>query len=106
MAVELTNANFKSEVLDYTDGPVLVDFFAPWCGPCQMMGPVIDQLAEEMKDTKAKVFKVNVDAENALAQQFNVMSIPTLIVFRKGEIKETMMGMQQKEMLKSLLESN
>ena len=106
MAVELTNANFKSEVLDYNDGPVLVDFFAPWCGPCQMMGPVIDQLADEMKDTKAKVFKVNVDAENALAQQFNVMSIPTLIVFRNGEIKETMMGMQQKELLKSLLESN
>jgi thioredoxin 1 len=103
--MDLKDANFEAEVLNYKDGPVLIDFFAPWCGPCQMQGPIIEELAEEMKDSKAKIFKMNVDENPATAGKFNVMSIPTLIIFVNGEAKETLMGVNAKESLKAKLEA-
>ena len=103
--MELNSQNFEQEVLKYEDGPVLVDFHAPWCGPCQMQGPIIDELAKEMEGTKAKVFKLNVDESNEIASRYEVMSIPTIIIFVKGERKETMNGLQNKDMLKEKLES-
>jgi thioredoxin 1 len=102
--MELNDANFEQEVLKYEEGPVLVDFFAPWCGPCQMQGPIVEELGKELGDTKAKVFKVNVDENQGVAGKFSVMSIPTLIIFVKGEAKETMMGLQNKDVLKEKLQ--
>ncbi|MBT5337856.1 thioredoxin [Candidatus Falkowbacteria bacterium] len=103
--MELKDNNFEQEVLKYEEGPVLVDFHAPWCGPCQMQGPIIEELSKEMQDTKAKVFKLNVDESNQTAQKYGVMSIPTLIIFVKGEPKETMNGLQNKDVLKEKLQA-
>ncbi|HOA81668.1 MAG TPA: thioredoxin [Defluviitaleaceae bacterium] len=86
MAKELTSQEFQSEVLEATE-LVLVDFFATWCGPCKMMSPIIDQLAEEMKG-KAKVYKVDVDQARDLAAKYRIMSVPTLIFFKNGEVVE------------------
>lgn len=102
MAMEFTDANFDQEVLK-SDKPVLVDFWAPWCGPCQVMGPVIDQLAEEA--TFAKVGKVNVDDNPATAQAYGVMSIPTMKIFKGGQVVKEFVGVQGKEMLKGELQS-
>jgi thioredoxin 1 len=97
MALELTDKNFEDEVIK-NDKPVLVDFWAPWCGPCQMMGPVIDEVSKEVSDF-AKVGKLNVDENQETAQKFGVMSIPTLILFKKGENVNQMVGVQSKETL-------
>ncbi len=97
MALELTDKNFEEEVLK-SDKPVLVDFWAPWCGPCQMMGPIIEETAKEAKDT-AKVGKLNVDENPETAQKYGVMSIPTLIIFKKGENSKQLVGVQSKEVL-------
>lgn len=96
----ITNENFKKEVLE-SDKPVLVDFWASWCGPCRMVGPVIDEIAEERNDIK--VGKINVDEQPELAAQFRVMSIPTMIVFKNGEVANRTMGAQPKEQILSLL---
>ena len=88
--LQLTSANFKEEVLDY-QGVTLVDFWAPWCGPCQMVGPVMEEIAKEMEG-KVKVGKVNVDEEGALGQEYEIMSIPTVFVFKKGEVIEKLIG--------------
>ncbi|NQU77744.1 thioredoxin [Candidatus Falkowbacteria bacterium] len=101
--MQLTDQNFDSEVLK-SDVPVLVDFFAPWCGPCQMMGPIIDELTEELKDKKLKLAKLNVDESPKTAGKYNVMSIPTIIIFKAGEPTETLTGVQNKEELKKKLE--
>lgn len=90
-----TKQNFQNEVIDYK-GNVVVDFWASWCGPCQMLGPVIDEVGEELKD-KVKVVKVDVDAENELASLYNVSAIPTVIVFKDGQVKETIVGFRQKQ---------
>lgn len=90
-----TTDNFKSEVLD-NKGKVLVDFWAPWCGPCQMLGPIIEEIGEENKD-KVKVVKLNVDENNEIAGQYNVTAIPTVILFENGEIKQTFVGFRQKQ---------
>ena len=98
--IELTYNDFDSVVLA-SDKPVLVDFWATWCGPCRMLGPVIAQIAEERDDIK--VCKVNVDDEPELARMFNIMNIPTVLVFRDGELKERSVGVKPKQQLLDLI---
>ncbi len=98
----LNDQNFEGEVLN-SNVPVLVDFWAPWCGPCQMMGPVIEELAKEIDSTKAKVAKLNVDENQVVAGKFQVMSIPTFLVFKGGQVVDQMVGGVQKERLKDML---
>ena len=93
--IHFTDDTFKDEVLNY-EGVVLVDFWAPWCGPCQALGPTIEALAGEYEG-KAKVGKVNVDEEGSTAQQYMVMSIPTVMVFKNGELVNTLVGLRPKE---------
>ena len=92
--VILTKENFETEVLK-SDIPVLVDFWATWCGPCMMLSPVIAELAEELQG-KVKVGKVNVDEQNELAMQYRVASIPTLLLFKNGELAKTSVGFMPK----------
>ncbi|MBO5137809.1 MAG: thioredoxin [Spirochaetaceae bacterium] len=101
MAKMLTKDDFHKEVFE-ADKPVLVDFFATWCGPCKMMSPIVDELAIEL-DGKAKIFKVDVDKESELASQFAVMSIPTFMVVKNGKVVCQEPGGRSKEELKSLL---
>lgn len=102
MEIEFTDQNFDQEVIQ-SEKPVLVDFWAPWCGPCQMMGPVIEQLAGEMGD-KAKVGKLNVDENGETASKFGIMSIPALKIFKGGQVVKEFVGVQAKETLKKALE--
>ncbi len=97
----LTAANFEEEVLR-SDKPVLVDFWATWCGPCRMLAPVIAQIAEEQKDT-IKVGKIDVDEEPELAMRYNIASIPTLMVFKKGEAVQRSVGVIPKPAIEALL---
>lgn len=98
--VELSDANFRDEI---QSGVTLVDFWAPWCGPCRMIAPVIEELAGEYEG-KAKIAKLNVDDNQQTAMQFRVMSIPTLIVFKDGEPVDTVVGAQPKRNLASVLD--
>ena len=101
--MQFTTENFEQEV-EKRKGLVLVDFFAPWCGPCQVMGPIIEELAEEYKDKDAiKVGKLNIDESQDIAQKFSVVSIPTLIIFKDGKVAEQTVGLQDKESLKELI---
>lgn len=100
MAKTITAQNFEEEVLK-SDKPVLIDFWATWCGPCMRQGPIVEELAEE----GYAVGKVDVDQELSLAQQYGVMSIPTLIVFKNGKEADRVVGLTSKEKLKSLLEA-
>jgi thioredoxin 1 len=93
----VTDHNFDTEVLK-SDIPVLVDFWAEWCGPCRMIGPVIEELGRELTG-RLKVVKVNVDEAQSLALKYNVMSIPTLVVFKKGKVVEQMIGAMSKDRL-------
>lgn len=95
MALKFTEENFNKEVLE-SDSAVLVDFYADWCGPCKMMAPVIDEIATEF-DGIAKVGKLDVDNAQELSAKYRVMSIPTLIVFKNGEPKETIVGVVSKD---------
>jgi len=99
--INLTTENFEEEVLN-AKKPVLVDFWATWCGPCQTMGPVVDELAQELTDVK--VGKVNVDEQMALAREYKVMSIPTFLVFKDGKVAERTLGVQEKSELEEQLE--
>ncbi len=101
MALTFTDDNFETEVLK-SDQPVLVDFWAPWCGPCQMMGPIIDEVAEEMKG-KAKVGKLDVDENPKMASEYGIMSIPSLKIFKSGKVVKEFSGVQQKGTLKEEL---
>ena len=97
----LTNDNFENEVTN-SELPVLIDFWAPWCGPCRMVSPIVDDLAQELEGS-VKVGKINVDEEPELATKFNVMSIPTLAVVKEGKVTATAVGARQKEDLKQIL---
>ena len=99
--IKLTAANFEQEVLK-SEIPVLVDFYAEWCGPCKMLSPVIDEIAKEYEG-KAKIGKVNVDEEMSLAQKYRVMSVPTVLVFKNGQLSGTSIGYVGKEKLTTLL---
>ena len=98
--INIKKNNFQNEVLN-SEMPVLLDFWAPWCGPCRMVGPIVDEIAEERKDVL--VGKVNVDEEMALASQFQVMSIPTLVVLRNGQVVNRVVGARPKDAIVSLL---
>ncbi len=104
MAKQFNSENFQKEVLEASkEKPVIVDFFADWCGPCKVQGPIIEDLSQESEET-AVVGKLNIDEGQDIASKYGVMSIPTIILFKDGSAQETMVGMQSKESLKSLLE--
>jgi thioredoxin 1 len=100
--VKITKNNFEKEVLNSKE-PVLLDFWASWCGPCRMVAPTVDEIAEEMKGT-AKVGKINVDEESELASKFRVMSIPTLMVMKDGKVSATAVGVRPKKDILRMLE--
>lgn len=102
MAQAFTKVNFESEVLNH-NGPVLVDFWASWCGPCKMVSPVIDALSEEYSG-RLKVGKVNVDEESELASNFAIVSIPTVILFRNGKIEERLVGAYSQDSYEEIIE--
>ena len=99
--IHLTLENFEAEVIQ-SEKPVLVDFFAPWCGPCRMLSPIIEEIADQRSDIK--VCKVNTDEQEELAMRFGIMSIPTLIVFKNGEVVKKTMGVQPKAAILGLFE--
>lgn len=100
----ITDANFQKEVLDFSDSPVLVDFWAPWCGPCKIIGPIVEKLAGSYKG-KLKVGKMNVDENPQMSGQFGIMSIPTLLIFKKGQVVKSMIGAQGEEALKKEIDA-
>ena len=99
--ITITSENFEQEVIN-SELPVLVDFWAVWCGPCQALAPTLKEIAEEY-DGKVKVGKVNVDEQQELARQFGIMSIPTMIYFKDGKAEEQIVGLQTKEAIESIL---
>lgn len=101
MSVKITKNNFEEEVVK-SEVPVLLDFWAPWCGPCRMVGPIVEELSGEMQGV-AKVGKINVDEERELAEAFRVMSIPTLAVIKDGKVAALEVGARDKQSLKRML---
>ena len=98
--ITITQENFAAEVLQ-SEKPVLVDFWATWCGPCQMMSPIVDEIAAERDDIK--VGKVNVDEQRAVTEKFGIMNIPTLLIFRNGNVSGRVVGFRPKEEILALL---
>ena len=101
--INLTNQNFEEEVLK-SELPVLVDFFATWCGPCKMLAPVIEEFAEKYEG-KVKIRKVNVDEENELAMKYQILSIPTLVLFKEGKVVNTKIGLCSKSEIENMINS-
>ena len=104
MTIEINDASFKSEVTDSAI-PVLVDFWAPWCGPCKMIAPVLEEIASEY-DGKVKVVKINIDENQTTPSNYGVRSIPTLILFKDGQEVEKIIGAQSKENLKQMVDKS
>ena len=100
--LKITRENFENEVMK-SDIPVLIDFWAPWCGPCRMMGPIIEQMADEYEG-KVKVGKVNVDEEGELSQAFGVMSIPTIVLVKDGKVVKQAVGARPKAEVEAMLQ--
>lgn len=100
--MNITSKNFEEEVLK-SNLPVLVDFWASWCGPCKMMAPVVEQISKDM-DGKAKVCKVNIDEEQNLAMEYGIMSIPTFLIFKNGKVVNSAVGVRDKQELINLLQ--
>lgn len=100
MAKEITDATFSEEI---SEGLVLVDFWAPWCGPCRMQAPILDQLSQQYDETELKITKLNVDENPDTAAKFSVMSIPTLLFFKDGELVEKRVGVQPKPALEEII---
>lgn len=100
--LEVTDATFRQEILEH-DGPVLVDFWAPWCAPCRMLGPIVEKLAQDYAG-KVKMAKLNVDENRATASQYRIMSIPTIIIFQNGQPVERISGLLPENQLKQLLD--
>ncbi len=101
--MDITSANFDSTVLQ-ASGIVVIDFWAPWCGPCKVMSPIVDELASELDSVT--VAKVNVDEEQELARQYNILSIPTFLVFKSGQVVEQFSGSMSKDALKERIEKH
>lgn len=101
-AIKITKSNFEEEVLNSTQ-PVLLDFWASWCGPCRMVAPAVEEISEEVKG-RAKVGKINIDEESELASSFRVLSIPTLMVIKNGKIAATAIGVRPKKDILKMLE--
>lgn len=100
-----TNQNFKQEV-EENKGLTLVDFFAEWCGPCKLLAPIINELVEEYKGKSVKIGKLNVDENKEIANKYNIMGIPAIIIFKDGKVVEQLTGYQPKEILKELIDKN
>lgn len=100
-----TDQNFKQQAEEQR-GLILVDFFAPWCGPCKLMAPIIDELIEEYQGKDITIGKLNVDENKKTAEKYNVMGIPTLILFKNGKTIEQVTGFQDKESLKTMIDKN
>lgn len=100
--IKVTSKNFEEEV-SKSELPVLLDFWASWCGPCRMVSPIVDEVANELEG-KAKVGKINVDEEQELAQAFSIMSIPTLIVINNGKLVKQLVGVRSKQEIKEMIE--
>ncbi|CAK7054265.1 MAG: Thioredoxin [Paraeggerthella hongkongensis] len=101
MSEVISSADFQSKVLD-AQGPVLVDFFATWCGPCKMLAPTLDEVSSEVAG-KAAVYKVDIDQSPDVAQRYGVMSVPTLVVFENGQVKQQAVGVQPKQNILAML---
>jgi len=102
--ININTANFKTEILE-SKIPVIVDFWAPWCGPCQMLTPIIKDIAQELEG-RVKVVKLNIDENQDLARQYGVTSIPTVILFDTGQVKQTLNGLQSKQAYLQLVNAN
>lgn len=102
MEKKFTSANFTEEVLQ-SDKPVLVDFYADWCGPCKMMAPLVEKLAKEYEG-KAVIGKLNIDEEESLAEKYRIMTIPTLALFKNGELTGKLIGVNSEEQVRALLD--
>lgn len=98
--IEITQANFDNEVIN-SDKPVLLDFWAAWCGPCRMLSPLVDEVAEE--NPQIKVGKVNIDEQSELAERYGIMSIPTLLLIKNGEVAASSVGYKPKEDIEQLI---